>query len=77
MGSSDYDNPDEYYEPPEPPVRRRRRQPSYCIKGASDDSDDECYEDPQQPLPEYPLEPYGTNMCHKHLTNLTIQIVYS
>ena len=43
MGSSDYDNPDEYYEPPEPPVRRRRRQPSYCIKGASDDSDDECY----------------------------------
>ncbi len=25
----------------------------------------------------YPLEPYGTNMCYKHLTNLTIKIVYS
>ena len=25
----------------------------------------------------YPLEPYGPYLCHKHLTNLTIKIVYS
>ena len=29
-------------------------------------------------IPElYPLEPYGPYLCHKHLTNLTIKIVYS
>jgi len=25
----------------------------------------------------YPLEPYGPYLVHKHLTNLTIKIVYS
>ena len=25
----------------------------------------------------YPLEPYDPYLCHKHLTNLTIKIVYS
>ena len=26
----------------------------------------------QSQNPKYPLEPYGTYMCHKHLTNLTM-----